>query len=69
MQTIQVIPKVIGTGVTKYGDRTVGVLRMACTGQLADVGLDILLTPVDLGNLEAQISQLRDNMRMTSADA
>ena len=62
MQTVQVIPSSIGTGVAEFGDREIGVLRIACGGQLSHVGLDVLLDLADLGALEAEISALRERL-------
>lgn len=59
MRVITLIPSQVGVGTMELGSRRVGLLRCVGSGQYADIGLDIALDLPMLGQLTAELDQLR----------
>lgn len=66
MRTIRVYPNRVQVGTCEHGSRTVPCLRLAGGGDFADVGIEVVLDMATLGQLEAEVSALRDEVRVSA---
>lgn len=66
VRTIRLFPSRVSVGVADHGARQVPCLRLVGGGDFAGVAIEVLLDRAALGQLEAELSALRDELRVSA---